>query len=103
MMRTFNNDPLNLIDNYRSKSPNVPKHKKLIDLPNPYQSDRRNIQSESQKRRVIISERQLYKTFIEERPYEDAMSEVKFSRSGMKVKERAKVRSNIDENSIYDP
>ena len=35
-MRTFNNDPLNLIDNYRSKSPNMPKRKKLIDLSNTY-------------------------------------------------------------------
>ena len=103
MMRTFNDNPLNLIDNYRSKSPNVPKRRKLIDIPNPYQSDRRNIQSESQKKRVKISERQPYKTFVEEKPYEDAMSEVKFSREGMRLKERASVRSNRDEHSIYDP
>jgi len=52
---------------------------------------------------VNISERQPYKTFVEEKPYEDAMSEVKFSRSGMRIKDRAKVSSNRDEHSIYDP
>ena len=101
---SFNNDPLNLIDNYRSKSPNVNKRRVLMDLPNLYSNERRNIQSESQKKRVHLSQNRLYKTFLEENPYDQPASEVKFSRSGMRVKESIKIaKSQRDGESIYDP